>query len=211
MTEFFSNIKDVLNGVEFRSVKNNYAQIIENWDEIIGKKFSGKANLAQVFQKAGKTFLLVHATSSPIVQELGFFKQHIIKKIHETCGILVSDIIIKPADKQAGREQEQKETEVIEFFDERPTEEELEKIFISDEEISDIKLSVEKQSALTETQKEKMLSVIINDLKTQKWMRDKGFPVCNICGRIMTKKKFGEDNICELCRNNSEESKNENK
>ena len=211
MTEFFSNIKDVLNGVEFRSVKNNYAQIIENWNDIIGKKFSGKADLVQVFQKAGRTFLLVHAISSPIVQEIGFFKKNIIKKISEKYGILISDIIVKPAEKQSTTKFNQKETEVIEFFDERPTEEELEKINISDDEIFEIKESVNKQKFLTETQKEKMLSVVIKDLKTQKWMISKGFPVCKSCGRVMTKKKFGEENICELCKNNTEEKINESR
>ena len=208
MTEFFSNIKDVLNGAEFRSVKNDYAKIIENWDDIIGKKFADKAELSQVFQKAGKNFLLVHALSSPIVQELSFFKQNIIKKIASDYKIQIADIIIKPADTKQETDISSKETEVIEFYNERPTEEELSKIELAQDEIINIKLSIENQKALTQAQKDKMLSVIINDLKTQKWMKLKGFPVCKKCGRVMTKKKFGEDNICDICKN--KESKNEN-
>ena len=38
MTENFSNIKDILNGVQFRSVNSGISKIIENWFYDKGEK-----------------------------------------------------------------------------------------------------------------------------------------------------------------------------
>lgn len=207
MTEHFSNIKDILGGVEFRSVRTNFAKLIENWEDIVGKKFSGKTELAEVFQKGNKQYLLIYVKSSPLVQELGFFKQNLIKKIREKFYIEISDIIIKVANTDlknfAGFLS--KETDVLEVYDERPSDAELDLIILPDNIVETIKISVQKQTALSEEQKKRMFQIIINDLKTQEWMKQKGFPVCKVCGRVMTRKNFAEENICNICKNNFSE------
>ena len=202
MTEYFSNIKDVLKGAAFRTLKTDYAKIIENWSDIVGKKFSDKSEVAEIFQRGGKNYLLIHVKSSPVVQELGFFKHNLLKKINENYSLQITDIIIKAASEKPANDYSVQETEVIELLDQRPSPEELEKIILDKSVTEKLQKSVENQSSLSETQKEKMLSVIINDLKTQEWMKNKGFPICKKCGRVMTRRIFGQDNICNICKNN---------
>ncbi|MCR4881083.1 MAG: DUF721 domain-containing protein [bacterium] len=201
MTEYFSNIKDILNGAQFRTVKTNYAQIIEGWKDIIGKKFADKSEVGEFYNRGGKVSMLVYVKSSPLVQELGFFKKNIINKIKEKYGVEIYEIIIKPISSFPKEKPVAKETDVIEFYDERPTENELENIELDAQILQNIKASVSKQSALTDAQKERMLKIIVNDLKTQEWMKQKGFPICQKCGRVMIRKTFGENNICSICKN----------
>ena len=205
MTEYFSNIKEILNGAEFRTVKTNYAKIIEDWKDIVGNKFADKSEVGEFFKKASYLYLLVYVKSSPLVQELGFFKKNIINKIKEKYGVVISDIIIKPYSSNEQHNQIPKETEVLEVYEIRPSQEELDKINLDKKTVEDIELSVAKQSALSKNQKERMLSIIINDLKTQEWMKQKGFPICEKCGRVMTRKTFGDKNICNICKNEQTE------
>ena len=108
--------------------------------------------------------------------------------------------MIKVARKKLESPSDLKQSEVLEVFDERPTELELENIELEAQVVTQIKANVEKQTTLTEFQKSRMLKVILDDLKTQEWMKAKGFPVCEKCGRVMTRKTFGAENICHICR-----------
>ena len=201
MTEYFSNIKDILQGAQFRSFNPVYGQLINDWDELLGKKFSGKTQFADIVNKGGKTFLVINVASSPLVQELQFFKRNLIKKIKEKYSLEISDIVVKVASKKQEIPADLKQNEVLEVFDERPTELELENIELEAQVVAQIKANVEKQTTLTEFQKSRMLKVILDDLKTQEWMKAKGFPVCEKCGRVMTRKTFGADNVCHICKN----------
>lgn len=201
MTEFFSDIKNVLRGASFRTLNVAYAKIIEDWDIIVGKKFADKSEVGEFFERGGKNYLLINVKSSPLVQELSFFKKNILTKIQENYSLKFDDIIIKAKPQKDTNSATPKETEVLEFYDQRPTAEELEKIVLDTKVFEEIKHSVEKQSALSKAQKERMLSIIIKDLKTQEWMKAKGFPICEKCGRVMTRKTFGAKNICDICLN----------
>ncbi len=202
MTEYFSNIKDVLNGANFRTLKTDYARIIEDWADIVGKKFADKSEVSEIFNRGGKIYLLVQVKSSPLVQELGFFKKNLLKKINENYSVQISDIIIKANVNKAENSSSVKETEVLEIYDRRPASDELEKIELDKAVVDELKISVEKLTALSRKQKEKMLDIIITDLKTQEWMKKQGFPICKKCGRVMTRKTFGEENICNICKYN---------
>lgn len=203
MTEHFTNIKDILSGVEFSSVRPVFAKVVADWADIVGKKFADKSEPVEIFSKGIRLCLIVHVKSSPIVQELGFFKQNILKKIKDRYSVEIQDIIIKPAPKNTLQKQTVKQTQVQEIYSERPSDEELNKINIDESILIPIKESVENQTALSSEQKDRMLSVIINDLKTQEWMKQKGFPVCKKCGRVMTGKIFGEEDICHICKNSN--------
>ena len=198
MTESFSNIKDILNGVQFRNVNPAFAQIISDWDNIVGKKFAGKSELADIVFKGTKLILCVHVFSSPLVQELTFFKRNLIQKIKDKYNIEIFDMAIRVAEKNIIPEI--KQSLVQEIYDKRPTEKELESIKLDSNTIEQMRLSVENQPTLTDSQKKRMLEIIINDLKTQEWMKQKGFPICKKCGRVLTRKNFGEDNICNFCK-----------
>ena len=78
MTEYFSNIKDILKGAQFRSMNPAFGALIADWDDLLGKKFIGKTELVDITNKGTKLFLVVHVASSPLVQELQFFKRNLI-------------------------------------------------------------------------------------------------------------------------------------
>ena len=200
MTEYFTSIKSVLNGAAFNAAHSDYAKIIENWTEIVGKKFAAKSEIAEIYQKAGQSYILVHTSSSALAQELCFFKNSIIKKIFDKYNIIICDLIIKPSSKLASPEEIAKENEVLEIYSERPSEKELKAIVLDELTLKKLTASINKQKTLTPEQKQRMLEVVSNDLKTQEWMKQKGFPVCKKCGRVMTQKKFGEECICNICK-----------
>lgn len=203
MTESFSNIKQVLNGVQFKNLNPVFAEIISNWDNIVGKKFEGKTELKDISLKNDKYFLYVNVKSSAILQELNFFKRNLIIKIKEKYNFQIEDIIIKLSSERKEHITNTKQTQVQEFFNLKPSKEELDKIILDENDLFEIKKSIEKQPALTDKQKERMFEVIEKDLKTQEWMKQKGVPVCKKCGRIITKKIFGEENICQYCKNSN--------
>ena len=197
MDEHFSNIKDILKGAQFRSANPAYGQLVANWDEVVGKKFAGKTNLANLDRRNGRLLLYVNVSSSPLVQELLFFKANIIQKIKSIYNIEVADIIIKATKKS--QENKAKPNSVQETYFQKPTEEELEKIKLDENIVIEIKKSVEKQPTLSDRQKARMLEIILTDLKTQEWMKAKGFPICEKCGAVIIKKNFGDKNLCDIC------------
>ncbi len=202
MTEHFSNIKDILKGVQFRSANPAFGQIISDWNELVGKKFAGKSEIADIYTKGLKVILHVTVVSSPLVQELTFFKRNLIKKIKENYNLEVEDVIIKASPSKKETTKPTKQNLVLEVYDQRPTDEELKQITLEQNVVEEMKASVEKQPVLTRAQKNRMLEVILNDLKTQEWMKQKGFPICEKCGRVLTRKNFGEKNLCNSCKEN---------
>jgi len=201
VTESFSNINEILKGVQFRNTNPAYGQLISEWNELVGKKFANKCEISEIKQNGTKLFLYVNVFSSPLVQELSFFKNNLLKKINEKYRLSVSDMIIKVSNKSSLEKITSKQNLVYESFDERPSQKELFKIELEKEEIQEIKNSIFKQTVFTNEEKERMLEIVINDLKTQKWMKEKGFPICKKCGCVMTSKNFGDENICKFCKN----------
>ncbi len=201
MNEYFSNIKDVLKGINLPNINPVYGQIMTDWDEIVGKKFSGKTFVSDFSNKNGKILMFVNVSSSPLVQELSFFKLNLIRKIKTSYNLDIADIIIKIAPKNKDEKTQVKPNLVEEIYDIRPTKEELDKIELSKEDIDKIVLSVSTQKNLSDKERERVLNIIFNDLKTQEWMKQKGFPVCKKCGAVMTRKTFGDANICRFCKN----------
>ena len=197
MDEHFSNIKDILKGAQFRSANSAYGQLVANWDEIVGKKFAGKTELANLDTRNTRLLLYVNVNSSPLVQELLFFKANIIRKIKSTYNLEVADIIIKATKKS--QNQKPKQNLLQETYFKKPTTDDLNKIELDQNIVLEIKQSVEKQPTLTQRQKDRMLEVILTDLKTQEWMKANGFPICEKCGAVIIKKNFGDKNICDIC------------
>ena len=200
MTEYFSNIKEILQTSQFCSLNPTLGRIFTDWDVLVGKKFSKKTTLIDIKRKGSKYLLLIQVISSPLAQELQFFKHNLIKKIKDNYGLEVIDISIKVASIKQEIPSSLKPSEVLEVYTQRPTEEELTQIILDNAIMEEIKMSVEKQKTLTTAQKDKMLKIIMEDLKTQEWMKSKGFPICEKCGRVITHRKFDDKNICSACK-----------
>lgn len=199
MTEHFSNIKDILKGVQFRSTNPTYGQLISDWNELIGKKFANKCEIVEIKPVGTRLFLHVNVSSSPLVQEMMFFKANLIKKIKDKYNLDISDMVVKVANNTNNSAKNFKHSLVREVYDERPSKAELDAILLDEKEVDEIKTAIYNNSAFNDMQKERMLAIVIDDLKTQKWMKDKGFPVCEKCGCVITAKNFGEKNICKFC------------
>ena len=97
MTEHFSNIKDILKGVQFRGTNPTYGQLISDWNELIGKKFANKCEIVEIKPVGTRLFLYVNVSSSPLVQEMMFFKANLIKKIKDKYNLDISDMVVKVA------------------------------------------------------------------------------------------------------------------
>jgi len=200
VTEHFSNIKDILKGVQFRGANLAFAQLISDWNELIGKKFANKCEIVEIKPVGMRLFLYVNVSSSPLVQEMMFFKPNLIKKIKEKYNLVISDMVIKVVSSKTNNN-DFKHNLVREIYDERPTQKELDAISLEETELSELKTAIYNNSAFSDKQKERMFEIVISDLKTQKWMKNKGFPVCEKCGCVITSKNFGEKNICKFCLN----------
>ncbi len=205
MVENFSNIKDILNGIEFNDISPIFAQLVSDWEILVGKKFAGKTQITNIVRKGNKTLLFIQTSTSPMAQELTFFKRNLLKKIRAKYNIDIFDIITKVSPKNNYFSQKNKPNIVQETYNERPTKEELNNVILEEKIIKEIKKSVQNQTTLSEIQKKRMLDVIINDLKTQEWMKQKGFPTCKKCGRVLTRKNFGEENFCIFCKKQDSE------
>ena len=200
MTDSFSNLKDILGNVQFQNISPLYCKIIEDWNQIVGKKFADKSKIDNFITKDSKLIMYVHVFSSPLLQELTFLKKTIINKIKKLYGLTIDDIIIKIANKQSVNFYDNKQTVIRETFDAKPTKEELELVSLEQDVVDRINASVDKQPALSDEEKNRMKEIIFNDLKTQEWMKQKGCPVCKICGAVITEKNFADENICKFCK-----------
>ena len=138
MSENFSNIKSILQGVQFRNINPTFCEIVSNWEEIVGTKFKGKTEPVDFFYKGSKLILSVNVKSSPLVQEFSFFKRNILKKIKEKYNVELYDLLVKVAEANVSQSENLKQNVVLEVFDERPSEEELLKIKLDEKTLLEI-------------------------------------------------------------------------
>ncbi|MDD3594061.1 MAG: DciA family protein [Candidatus Gastranaerophilales bacterium] len=198
MKEDIFSIKDILKTSQ--NYKNsNFAQLVEYWDAITGNRYKGKTFVEDISTKYNKTTLKITASSSAVIQELSFFKKQLIEKVQAKFAIKIDNLVFSTAQAPKINSNKYKPSKLQEVYNIKPTDEELGGVVLDEEEIAKIKQSLEKQTAFDETKKQKVFDFIIKDLKTQKWMKAKGFPVCEKCGRVMSIQEFNEKKICPVC------------
>lgn len=156
------------------------ATLFKFWKQVVGKKFETVSEISTLNEKAGKTVLTVACANAAVTGELMMFKSQLLKKINNFAnplGIEIDDIIFSHKIWQI-ESSSNTFANNVKVQTENPYKENLdgfnpEEIEIDNEQIELIKTNIEKNSALTQQQKDRLLKSIINDLKVQKFLQSK--------------------------------------
>ena len=176
------------------------------WSEIVGPRFKDKSKLVSVIKKKDCDILLIAVYSSAVSQELFLFKNNILKKIEPAAISLqfnIKDIIFSTKLWEDVQEREvfnEKEENTTEIFVKTPTESELKNISVPKDVIDLIKDSIKEQLFSSPELKDRMLNMIIKDIKTHQWRKNNGFPVCSACGITVNYFNKTERILCPSCR-----------
>lgn len=156
------------------AIKNGMkkATLFKFWSKVVGKKFENVSEAVSISNRSGKIILTVACASAAVTGELMMFKLQLLNKFNtfsKPLGVEIEDINFSHKIwKNNNSEENQNE------LTENPYKEDLkgfdpEKIEISDDEILVIKNNILKNSALSDSQQQRLLKSIIYDLKVQKF------------------------------------------
>lgn len=208
---YFKNLNNILDIVKNelgldKGLKQQ--EFVKLWPKIVGPKFQNSSKVAYLYSKLGVDVLTVAVSSPAVAQELSFHKNDIIKKIKlvaKDFNYNIKDIFFdsKLWDKDKKINKQKIEDENTNFYkiEKIFTEEELNRIELSEDKIESIRNSLNKQKFYSEELKEKMFNTIIKDLKKQEWQKNNGFPVCFECGIIINYYSVDKKNLCPTCKN----------
>ncbi|MCK7521090.1 MAG: DUF721 domain-containing protein [Ignavibacteriales bacterium] len=167
--------------------KLNEIALLNMWPEIVGNMFKNKSKALSVMKKGGYDVILVSVANSVVSQELYLHKRDIVNKLFKTGKSLnldIRDVIFTPKfwnEDKKPTETAKKTGKVIHHFIKTPIEADLKDIEISEDVIKSINESLDKQEFLTAEQRKNVEKTIINDIKTQIWKKNNGFPICAKC------------------------------
>ena len=200
MSDNFDAIGSILKSKNFDNINSDFSKLIDNWKEIIGEVYAKKTQVASISCKNGKTILYINVDSGSIIQDLSFYKKNILYKIKSKFNISADEIIFKLQDKvNKSMNHKVKPSITQKTYFENPTDEDLKNIELDENDLKAIE-KIKGQTFLNDEKKQSIIDFIIKDFKTQKWMKEKGYPVCKNCGKIIRYKNFNEDVYCEACK-----------
>lgn len=162
-----------------------------NWGKIVGELIFKNTDI--LYLKDNILYILV--PNSGFLQEMNLLKNYIISNINELIG---EDYIL---DLNIRNKEEIKNYKAY-FKKEKKEKINYEKIELTEQELDFIlKKSLEIED---ENIKEKILSIMINSKKREKYLLGVGYKKCKECGNIF----FNEDrDICENCKINKEKER----
>ncbi len=176
MNSLGSVLDSVIQTSNLRSGMKN-STVFKFWAKAAGKKFE-KVSRAQSITRSN--VLVVACANSFVTSELTMFKPELLKKINlyaNPLGIEILDINfshkIWNTDSDSGSQQLngivlEKDPNALDLSGFDPDEFELD-----EDEVSRIKVSVEKNTFASEEQRARMFETIVRDLKIQKFLKDK--------------------------------------
>jgi len=178
--------------------------IINMWPELVGPRFKDKSRIFSIQNKGTYDVLLVGVNSASLSQELTFFKNDILKKLSKSSkklGFNIKDIMFSTKIWEEIKPEKQNNIpeKTITLY-KNPTEEDLVSIEVPESIIEPIKESLNSHNFASPEMKEKMYRVIIKDIKTQIWKKNKGHPSCIKCGVPVNKTVENSENTCLSCR-----------
>jgi len=206
----FNNLNSVLSsvmvdlGLDKGLKQQEFAKL---WPKIVGPKFQNSSKAVYIQSRQGIDILTVAVSSPVVAQELGFFKEDIIKKINKVAkdfNYNIKEVLfnsklweeLKQETKQKAEEENKNFYKIEKNF----SEEELNRIELPESVVESIKSSLKEQNFHSEEMKEKMFNTIIKDLKTQEWRKKNGFPVCSKCGITINYYSPEGENLCPACK-----------
>jgi len=209
--EKFNKVNSVLENLKISlglDIGMKQQEFSKLWPKIVGTKFKNNSKVASIVSKFGKDTLYVAVSSPAVAQELSFFKKDLLQKIQKITDIFnITEIIfdyklweeiLKESESQQEKTVEPKEKAYK--IQKKFSDEELEKIELSEEELKLVEKSFENQSFFSEEMAENFKSTIIKNLKIQKWQKQSNFPVCEMCGIPLTTYYPDRKNFCPVCK-----------
>jgi len=191
-----NSLKDILKNQNI--INENVMDLMASWENIVGFRFKDKTKIIKISEERNKKVLVVAVSSSGMMQELNMFKREIIDKINMAFNIELDDIVFSTKFWDNNKNKESKENKVVENYNLKPTQAELNEIQVELKTIEKIKKSIE--NIKDEKDREKMFNIIMKDIKTQQWKKNKGFPVCSKCGVALNSVDFDDkEPLCVSC------------
>ena len=174
----FNSLGNVMNTVlNAPALKNSMkkATLFKFWAKIAGKKFEKYSRIESL---TAHNVLVVACANAAVSSELLMFKSDLLKKLNEYAiplGLEIEDINFshKIWKNDILNKEEMPQTEV------NPHKPDLsgfnpDNIELDEEEVASIRKSVDNNKFASEEQRKKMFDAIILDLKTQKYIKEKG-------------------------------------
>ncbi len=200
MSDNFEAVGSILNSKNFSYINSDFPKLIENWEDIIGKVYASKTQVASISFKNNKTIIYINVSSGSVIQDLSFYKKNILYKIKSKFNISADEIVFQLQNKiNKNTDVKVKPSITQKTYFENPTDNDLKDIELDKEDLKAIE-KIKAQTFLEDEKKQSVVEFIIKDLKTQKWMKKQGYPVCKNCGKIVRYKNFNEDVYCEACK-----------
>lgn len=205
----FESLGDIMGGVTKKlGIERGLKEItlLKIWPKLVGKRFENSSRAISIINKGKIDILFVAVKSSVVSQELYMFKFDILKKIKlsaDSLGFNITDINFSTKFWETEvKAEEEKNEEYMNFYTIEPTDEEMQEIEVPQNIIDLAKKSISYQNFSDEKLKNRMLNTVINDIKTQIWRKNKGFPCCEGCGIPLTHVRETEKPLCPACKYN---------
>lgn len=177
------------------------------WNDIIDNVFKENTILLGIKTTAIGDVLLVSAKSSVVCQEFLIHKKNIINKVAVSAYSLGFDV--KDISVSTKFWEEKKQSSVYNsnssnynVFIGNPTESELSELIIPESVLSGLKNAINEKVYPDKEIRDKLLNIAINDIKTQIWRKNKGFPSCKKCGITVNYFLSEGDILCPSCKFN---------
>lgn len=167
--QFFDNISPLMDelakklGLE-KGLKIN--TICKLWPKVVGPRFEKTSKIFSIHQKGKIDVVLVAVSSSVVAQELGFFTNDILRKLHkigENFGFNIKEV--KFSAKHWTYEQKAEEKLIV-----MPSDKDLEGIKLPAKALASLRKSVDENGMLDEEMNERFFDTAVKDLKTQIWL-----------------------------------------
>jgi hypothetical protein len=176
------------------------------WPDLIGSRFEKDTKAVSIIKKQGYDVLLLAVSSSSVSQELFLYKNDILKKISSIALSLefnIKDIIFNAKiwdQYNIKRKFSLKEENTRYFLKKELSDLELKNITVPENIVNFIKESILTQNFSSDELKDRMLGMIIKDIKTQIWKKNNGFPCCSKCGVPLDYYDDNNPNLCPACK-----------
>jgi predicted nucleic acid-binding Zn ribbon protein len=160
------------------------------WERVVGEQAAEASEAESVHDGV----LYVRTKSSVWSNELHLLKEYILKELNRRIGgNLIHDIVF--------RSRGMRKKVVSEDEKEYPSENELETIALTTEDIRELKLELLELKKISDEDLQKHLEVrITRNRKLRRWRLNHGWKICSRCTAVY-KEKEDICPICRLCRN----------
>lgn len=178
-----------------------------SWNDIVGFRFKNNTKAMMIKSKKNINTLIVAVKSPVISQELFLFKKDLLKRIEnysKPLNLRVDDIYfdVKLWKEYKKEEIHLSDNESIKYLKE-PSDFDLDYIDVPKSILDDIENSLKNVHFADEKLKNRMKKLMIKDIKSEIWKKEKNYPSCEKCGITLNYIIEGEPVLCPSCKYNN--------